>query len=73
MYRLVLAYQLVAGGALQAAGSSTPMGASGNPYISDPWTASVIFVILTYYACYFLLLVRKEKQLARQQNADTSV
>ena len=73
VYRLVLAYRLVAGGALQAARMSAPMGASGNPYVTDPWTASFLFVILTYYACYFLLLVRKEKQLASQQDTDTYV
>lgn len=32
-------------------------------YIGDPWTAGIIFILFSYYPCYFLFLARKVKHL----------
>jgi membrane protein CcdC involved in cytochrome C biogenesis len=74
VWRIAFAAQAVANGTGMpgAGGGSTPAGRAGahaaaNPYASDPWTSGLLLVLVAYYACYFLWLVWKEKQVNKSE------
>lgn len=69
LYAFILVYSTM--GKLPQHGS----GQASNPfqsgsYVKDPWTAGIIFVLIAYYAGYFLFLLRKAKQLPDAQSND---
>lgn len=35
-------------------------------YAHDPYTAIILFILITYYIVYYAFLIRKEKQLELQ-------
>ncbi|GEO24596.1 hypothetical protein AAC03nite_03810 [Alicyclobacillus acidoterrestris] len=59
--RIVYAFYYAYHTAAVHPGAGSPV--AQNPYIGDPWTSGIIFILFAYYPCYFLFLVRKEKHL----------
>lgn len=65
IYRLYDVLQMTnAQGSLTHGASSAQMQTS--LYIGDPWTAGIIFILFSYYPCYFLFLAQKARHLQVQ-------
>ena len=63
VYRFSIAYGTISAIQKASVNGSQPNPADFNTYLSHPLTAGIIFILVAYYACFYLLVIRKKIQL----------
>jgi membrane protein CcdC involved in cytochrome C biogenesis len=66
IYRFYEAYHMMQNGHGTGANAANSMQSN---LIGDPWTAGMIFILFSYYPCYFLFLARKARALNTETTA----